>query len=129
MNEIMRLKEMLHKEIAEIVAKGEIPAGSIETIEKMLDAIKDCCEIIEKDNGGYSQSPYVRMPWNANGYYYGNSYDDTYGRNMGSGYNNGYSREEGKGRMMSELERLKNSAMDNREREVIDRTISQLRTM
>ena len=134
MNEIMRLKEMLHKEIAEVVTKGEIPPGSIETIEKTLDAIKDCCEIIEKDNSGYSQSPYVRMPWNASGYYYGNSYGDTYG-NMGGGYDgmngghNGYSRDDGKNRMIAELDRLKGTAMNGNEKDVIERALNQLKMM
>lgn len=50
-------KEMLHKELAEIVKKGELSAGSLETINKLLDSIKNACKIImyeEYSEDGYS---------------------------------------------------------------------------
>lgn len=39
-------KEMLHKELAEIVRKGELSAGSLETIDKLLNSIKNACKVI-----------------------------------------------------------------------------------
>lgn len=50
-------KEMLHKELADIVKKGELSAGSLETINKLLDSIKNACKIImyeEYAEDGYS---------------------------------------------------------------------------
>ena len=50
-------KEMLHKELAEIVRKGELSAGSLETIDKLLNSIKNACKIImyeEYSEDGYS---------------------------------------------------------------------------
>lgn len=50
-------KEMLHKELEEIVRKGELSAGSLETIDKLLNSIKNACKIIMYDefDEGYSQ--------------------------------------------------------------------------
>ena len=51
------LKEMLHKELAEIVDKGELSAGSLETVDKLLNSIKNSCKIImyeEYAEDGYS---------------------------------------------------------------------------
>lgn len=39
-------KDMLHKELADIVKKGELSAGSLETIDKLLNSIKNACKII-----------------------------------------------------------------------------------
>ena len=50
-------KEMLHKELADIVKKGELSAGSLETIDKLLNSIKNACKIImyeEYSEDGYS---------------------------------------------------------------------------
>ena len=51
------VKEMLHKELEEIVKKGELSAGSLETIDKLLNSIKNSCKIImynECEDDGYS---------------------------------------------------------------------------
>jgi len=51
------VKEMLHDELAEIVEKGELSAGSLETIDKLLNSIKNSCKIImyeEYSEDGYS---------------------------------------------------------------------------
>ena len=50
-------KEMLKKELDQIVKKGELSAGSLETINKLLDSIKNACKIImyeEYAEDGYS---------------------------------------------------------------------------
>lgn len=80
-------KEMLHKELESIVKKGELSAGSLETVDKLLNSIKNACKIVmyeEYDEGGYSQA--------------GNSYAqrrDSRGRYSREG---GYSMERGGGR-------------------------------
>ena len=51
------VKEMLHKELADIVKKGELSAGSLETIDKLLNSIKNACKITmyeEYKQDGYS---------------------------------------------------------------------------
>lgn len=51
------VKDMLKKELEDIVKKGELSAGSLDTIDKLLDAIKDACKIImyeEYSEDGYS---------------------------------------------------------------------------
>ena len=80
-------KEMLHKELEEIVRKGELSAGSLETIDKLLNSIKNACKIIMYDefDEGYSQE---------GGSMGGNSYAqrrDSMGRYSREG--RGYSRE------------------------------------
>ena len=51
------VKEMLKNELDEIVQKGELSAGSLETIDKLLNSIKNSCKIImyeEYSEDGYS---------------------------------------------------------------------------
>lgn len=50
-------KEMLKKELDEIVRKGELKAGDLEMVDKLLDSIKNACKIImyeEYSEDGYS---------------------------------------------------------------------------
>lgn len=50
-------KDMLKKELDEIVKKGELSAGSLDTIDKLLNSIKNSCKIImyeEYADDGYS---------------------------------------------------------------------------
>ena len=51
------LKDMLHKEIQNITKKGELSAGSLDTIDKLLNSVKNACKIImyeEYSDDGYS---------------------------------------------------------------------------
>ena len=50
-------KDMLHDELAEIVKKGELSAGTLDTVDKLLHSIKNADKIImyeEYANDGYS---------------------------------------------------------------------------
>lgn len=70
-------KEMLHKELGDIVKKGELSAGSLDTIDKLLNSIKNACKIImyeEYSDDGYS---YSDTPRDSRGRY---SYHDGYSR-------------------------------------------------
>ena len=40
------VKDMLKKELDEIVMKGELSAGGLDTIDKLLNSIKNSCKII-----------------------------------------------------------------------------------
>lgn len=58
MHEFYELKEMLMDEVKELTKKGELTAGSLDTVDKLLNSIKNACKIIMydeyKDEGGYS---------------------------------------------------------------------------
>ena len=57
MNTYYDAKEMLKKELDNIVSAGELTAGSLETIDKLLHAIKNACKVImyeEYADQGYS---------------------------------------------------------------------------
>lgn len=56
MHTYYEVKEMLHKELENIVKKGELSAGSLETIDKLLNSIKNSCKIIMYEE--YSQDGY-----------------------------------------------------------------------
>ena len=52
------LKEMLHEELQELTKTGELSAGSLETVDKILNAIKNICKITMYDE--YSDGDYSR---------------------------------------------------------------------
>lgn len=59
MHELYELKEMLCKELEEIGGKGELTAGSLETVDTLAHALKNIDKIIEnKENDGYSSRYY-----------------------------------------------------------------------
>lgn len=77
-------KELVEKEIDEIVKKGEMSPTELEQLYKLIDIAKDICEIEEDKMGGVSgRVSYGTMP------YWGQiSYEDSsYGRNGRSGTN------------------------------------------
>lgn len=137
-------KEMLHKELEEIVRKGELSAGSLETIDKLLNSIKNACKIImynEFDDGEYSQE---------SGMMNGNSYAqrrDSRGRysradgysmarggrggNRGGGSRGGYSRagysyDDGKEEKVEILRDMMNEANSEDERRVLNKLIRRM---
>ena len=67
MHELHELKEMLMDEIRAITKKGELTAGSLDTVDKLLNSIKNACKIVMydeyRDESGYSnegEMHYVR---------------------------------------------------------------------
>lgn len=56
MHELYELKDMLCKELEEIGGKGELTAGSLETVDTLAHALKNIDKIIEskEDEEGYS---------------------------------------------------------------------------
>ena len=57
MHTYYELKDMLKEELDQIVKKGELSAGSLETIDKLLNSIKNACKITmyeEYKEDGYS---------------------------------------------------------------------------
>ena len=47
MHELYELKDMLCKELEEIGGKGELTAGSLETVDTLAHALKNIDKIIE----------------------------------------------------------------------------------
>lgn len=142
---------MLCKEIDEIVAKGKLTAGDLETLHKLSDTVKNFLKIEmlegEGDDGEYSERRYSRDGgmyserrdsrgrysrdggWEARGNYGGHSYDDggsSYA-NRGKHYVRGhYSRAEGKESMLHELGMLMEDA-DEHERRALERAMQEIR--
>lgn len=108
-------KEMLHKELESIVKKGELSAGSLETVDKLLNSIKNACKIImydEYDEGGYSQA--------------GASYAqhrDSRGRYSRDG---GYSYDDGREEKVGILRDMMSEANSEDERRVLQKLIRRM---
>lgn len=147
MHEIMKLKEMLMKELEEFGSKGELTAGSLETIDKLAHAVKNLCKVIEayedeeySERGGYSR--YSRE--GEQGGSYRNSYrGDRYSRNYGGG--SSYARGRGRnaprdsmGRysgaadpedLVDQLEQLKQDAPNEQIKQGIEKLVNQVEQM
>ena len=121
MKHIEELRNMLCMQLYQIAKKGELTAGSLDTIDKLAHAIKSIDTIVamedysEEDNSSY---------YDGGSYERGGSYArgrgsdarrDSMGRysSMGRSYD-GYS-----GDTKEELTRLMNTAQNDREREAI----------
>ena len=57
-------KDMLKRELDQIIQKGELSAGSLETIDKLLNSIKNACKIIMYEE--YSEDGYSYADGNTN---------------------------------------------------------------
>lgn len=78
------LKYMLCEELEKIVDKGELTAGSLETVHKLTDTIKNVGKIEMMEDGEYSEAG----EWNAGGTYAMRDDGSSY-RNGGSSYRRG----------------------------------------
>ena len=141
------LKYMLCKEIDKIAKKGELTAGSLETVHKLTDTVKNIDKIMMledegySERGGYSQRrdsrgrysrddgmDYSRNGgmWNAQGSYGGgHAYDDG-GSSYGDERHMRYSREDGKEHMMRTFGELMEGA-NTEQRRIIQRAMDELR--
>lgn len=123
-----RVREMIGREMDNVVAKNDLNENSLGHLYKMVDILKDMSEI-EMTDAGYSQrymydgNSYRGNMYrsNANSYrgsnsYRGNSYRNNY-------YNGGYSRT---GDHMERLQRMMDEAQTEQEREAIRRVMEQM---
>ncbi len=140
--ELTRTEELLHKGLKEINDKGELNNQSLDVLGKTIDAIKDLCEIKEKENPSYgrgmwaAEGSYGRMTpeymygagrrgmdGDGDGRYYegrgygNNGYGETYG-NRGYGRMYGHNEE-----MVEKLRRDMENATSEQEREYIRKLI------
>ena len=143
------LKDMLCKEIDKIAKKGELSAGSLETVHKLTDTVKNIDKImmLEEDGedgysergrrrdsmGRYSRDAGMMGSWEARGGYGGgHSYDDggsSYamgGNYRGTRGGRGYSRDDGKDKMLHELGEMMEDA-DEHQRRILERAMQEIR--
>jgi len=124
MNAMHEIKEMLCAELDEFAKKGELSTGSLETIHKITDTIKniDKIEMLEDVEAGEYSNGYSRRYYDGNGYD-GNSYArkrDSMGR-----YSRRYSRDDGKDKMIDKIERMMDGATA-KERDTLQRCVEML---
>ena len=132
------LKEMLCEELEEIAGKGELTAGSLETIDKLTHSIKSLATIMAMEEGGQSHAmgggsyrggSYARGGNSYRGGSYAQRRDSRgrYSREGGSyargGRRGGYSRDEEKDKMIEKLERMMEQTQDMSVKEAIEQAI------
>ena len=128
------LKEMLCDELEKIVDKGELTAGSLDTVDKLTHSIKSVATIMAMEDSGYSNDD-----MNDQGSYLGGSYAqrrDSRGRysregrmNRGGSYarngrRGGYSRDDEMDKMVEKLERMMEKTTDQNAKTAIQEAIS-----
>lgn len=143
MQALYQLKDMLFEELEEIGGKGELTAGSLETVEKLSTSIKNICEIMEdmEEEGEYS----MRRGGGGNYYSYeggqggggGSRYSRRGGRYSregrgGQGGGGSYSRENRRYSragedMVMKLEEMMEQAPDESTRQELQRLVSKMR--
>ncbi len=111
------LKEMICRELDEIALKGEMSAGELDTVYKLIVAKEKLLKIEELEGElGYSQADgnwsaygsYARGPYSRDGYdrnSYGNGYGNSYGRHLVRGhYSRGrYSMDDGRSMLADQI--------------------------
>jgi hypothetical protein len=151
-----QIKDMLCDELEEIAKKKELTSSSLDVLDKGIDILKDIATIkaMEQEypeegysgNRGYSQGYFGRMPYymyddgmgmsNQGGSYEGGSYArgrgsnakrDSMGRYSSEGRSYDYSRDGYSGDTKEELQRIMNSAQNDREREAIRKALDSMR--
>lgn len=93
------MKEMLTEEVKKIANKGELTAGSLETVDKLLNSIKNTCKIIMYDEYAEDGNSYADSDMDMSEYSYArgrgsNARRDSMGRYSREG---GYSNARGRG--------------------------------
>ena len=133
MHEMDKIKEMICKELEQIARKGEMSAGDLEIVYKLIVAKEKLLRIeeIEQDLG-YSQSGGM---WSANGSYGrgGRSYatgGDSYADYSIGHYSSkrGYSMSEGKQMIMAEMQDMMNDpSLPPKERQALQVAMDSLK--
>ena len=118
------LEDMLCEELDKIAKKGELSAGSLDTVQKLTHSLKSLKTIEAMDESGYSQGMYPMYRGNSYNYSYddGNSYAMR-GRDSMGRYTRGYSRDEG---LVHELRELMKDAPNDRVRRKMQSLVSEI---
>ena len=99
------LKDMLCEELDEITRKGELTAGSLDTVDKLTHSIKSLETIIAMNEAQDGESGYYP--------YMGRSYQRRDMRGRYSRENRGYSRDDSRDSMIHELREIMQDAPDD----------------
>lgn len=119
-----RVRDMLCEELDKFGSKGELTAGSLETIDKLAHSIKSIDTIMAME-GAYSNE---NRGGRSYGSYRGNS-RESYGsyRNSRRGRSNrGYSYDDAKEDMIDQLEDIMRTAPDKETKEAIKQAIEMI---
>lgn len=115
MDAMYDLREMLCKELEEIVRKGDLGAGDLDIVHKLTDTIKNTYKIEMYEDNGYSRNG----DWSADlrgTYGRGSSYRGRKRDSMGR-----YSRADAHEHMRKQLEEMMQDADDDRVRDILRR--------
>lgn len=138
MRSMHQLNEMLCGELEKIARKGNLNAGDLDTAHKLTDTIKNVYKIkmLEEAEEYSGDGMSGRRGYSRDG---GRSYGDDdemmrypgrrYSRDGGDSYGRtsyGYSRDDGSRHMIRQLEGMMDNAKTEKERETIQRCISQI---
>lgn len=132
MDYMYELKDMLCEELEDIAEKGELTAGSLDTIDKLTHSIKSIATIVAMEDAGYSREYVSKYD---GGSYRGGSYAqrrDSMGRysRRGSyargGRRGGYSRDDEHDKMVRKLEEMMNQTTDQNAKTAIKQAIESL---
>ena len=133
MHTYYELKDMLHDELSDITKKGELSAGSLDTVDKLLNSIKNACKIImyeEYSEDGYSYADADGMTSgysNARGRTANRDSRGRYSRARGRySRNSGYSYGDDKMEKIEILHEMKDEAQSEDERRTIDKIIRRM---
>lgn len=143
MHEMYELKEMLMEEVKKIANKGELTAGSLETVDKLLNSIKNTCKIIMYDEYAEDGNSYADSDMDMSEYSYArgrgsNAKRDSMGRySREGGYSNargrggrysrrGYSYADGKEEKVEMLRDMMNEASSDDERRALQKIIRRM---
>lgn len=129
------LKEMLCKELEEITRKGELTAGSLDTVDKLTHAIKSIDTIIAMEEYGDDYSRRRSYDGEMDGMrserrrmYDGRSYARKRD-SMGRYSRDGYSYDEAKDDMINDLHELMQDTHDERTKQEFKKFINKLESM
>jgi hypothetical protein len=122
------LKDMLCEELEQIAEKGELTAGSLDTIDKLTHSIKSIATIMAMEGSDYSYD----YGGNMGGSYRDGNYArrDSRGRysRRGSyarnGMRGGYSRDDEMDKMVAKLEKMMDEASDQNVKHAIEQAIN-----
>lgn len=131
MHDYEKLKGMLCDELEKITRKGELTAGSLDTVDKLTHAIKSVVTIMAMDDeygDGYSRADGDHMT-SGRRYSYAGRGRGARRDSMGRYSRDGYSYDDARDDMIKELRELMNDAPDEQTKKEFQRFISKMESM
>lgn len=124
MKELHELRDMLMDELSTITSKGELTAGSLDTVDKITHSIKSIDTIVAMEGAGYSNDG---MSYADRRMSYADQNRDSRGRysRTGNRYERRYSMT-GRDDLVEELRTLMNETNDSRTRNTIQKVIREM---